>query len=87
MAASLGYSTDTAYDRTLARMAPSDADLIVHEAEQPWLHTGVHTLYAQLAALPPSRAPRQVRLTHYPDDFDAASNVIEVLRQGQCYVI
>ncbi len=81
---SLGFSADTAYDPTLIDwLAP--CDLIVHEATT-LVHTGVHTPYEKLAALPAELRVR-MRLTHLPDDFDAASNVIEVLRQGQCYVI
>ena len=81
---SLGFSADTAYDLTLIDwLAP--CDLIVHEATTP-VHTGVHTPYDKLAALPAALRAR-MRLTHLPDDFDAASSVIEVLRQGQCYEI
>jgi ribonuclease BN (tRNA processing enzyme) len=80
----LGFSADTAYDPTLIGwLAPSD--LIVHEATT-MVHTGVHTPYEKLAALPAELRGR-IRLTHCPDDFDAASSVIEPLRQGQCYVI
>lgn len=47
-------------------------------------HTGVHTPYEKLAALPePVRA--KMRLTHYPDDFDVESSVIEPLQQGRSY--
>jgi hypothetical protein len=49
-------------------------------------HTGVHTPYEKLAALPANLRSR-MRLTHLPDDFDAASSVIEPLYQGRCYVI
>ena len=80
----LGFSADTAYDPTLIDwLAP--ADLIVHEATT-MAHTGVHTPYEKLAALPAELRSR-MRLTHLPDDFDAASSVIEPLRQGRCYVI
>ena len=80
----LGSSSDTAYDPTLIDwLAP--ADLIVHEATT-MAHTGVHTPYEKLAALPANLRSR-MRLTHLPDDFDAASSVIEPLYQGRCYVI
>jgi ribonuclease BN (tRNA processing enzyme) len=80
----LGYSADTAFDQTLIDwLAP--ADLIVHEATTA-LHTGVHTPYEKLAALPESLRSR-MRLTHYPDDFDLDSSVIEPLRQGRIYAV
>jgi hypothetical protein len=40
----------------------------------------------KLAALPESLRSR-MRLTHYPDDFDADSSVIESLRQGRIYEV
>ena len=81
---SLGFSADTAFDPTLIDwLAP--CDLIVHEATTPG-HTGMHTPYEKLAALPAELRAR-MRLTHLPDDFDAASSVIEVLRQGHCYTL
>ena len=61
------------------------ADLIVHEVTT-MAHTGVHTPYEKLAALPANLRSR-MRLTHLPDDFYAASSVIEPLHQGRCYVI
>jgi ribonuclease BN (tRNA processing enzyme) len=78
----LGYSADTAYDPTLIDWL-ADADLIVHEATM-LAHTGVHTSYEKLAALPESLRSR-MRLTHYPDDFDVHSSMIEPLRQGRIY--
>jgi ribonuclease BN (tRNA processing enzyme) len=80
----LGYSADTAYDPALIEwLAP--ADLIVHEATT-MMHSGVHTPYAKLAALPESLRSK-MRLTHYPDDFDLESSVIEPLRQGRRYEV
>jgi hypothetical protein len=61
------------------------ADLIVHEATT-MVHTGVHTPYTKLAALPDALRAK-MRLNHYPDDFDLESSVIEPLRQGRCYVV
>ena len=75
----LGYSADTAYDPTLIDWL-ADADLIVHEVTT-MTHSGVHTPYEKLAALPASLRSK-MRLTHYPDDFDVASSVIEPLRRG-----
>jgi ribonuclease BN (tRNA processing enzyme) len=80
----LGYSADTAYDPTLIDWL-AVADLIVHEATT-MIQTGVHTPYEKLAALPESLRSK-MRLTHYPDDFDVDSSVIEPLRQGRCYQV
>jgi len=80
----LGYSADSAYDPTLIDWL-ARADLIVHEATTV-IHTGVHTPYEKLSALPESLRAK-IRLTHYPDDFDLDSSVIEPLRQGRCYTV
>jgi ribonuclease BN (tRNA processing enzyme) len=80
----LAFSADTAFDPTLIDWLAA-ADLIVHEA------TGddtseVHTPYSRLATLPaPLRA--RMRLIHYPDAFDHAASVIELLQQGRCYAV
>jgi ribonuclease BN (tRNA processing enzyme) len=81
---SLGFSADTAHDPTLIDWL-SPCDLIVHEATT-LAHTGVHTPYEKLAALPEALRGK-MRLIHYPDDFDAAASVIEPLRQGVCYEV
>jgi hypothetical protein len=47
-------------------------------------HSGVHTPYANLAALPQSLRAK-MRLTHYPDEFEVDKSAIEVLRQGRRY--
>ena len=79
-----GYSADTAFDPGLIEwLAP--ADLIVHEATT-LEHTGVHTPYVKLAALPESLRSK-MRLTHYPDEFDVEASVIEPLRQGRYYEV
>jgi ribonuclease BN (tRNA processing enzyme) len=75
----LGFSADTAYDPSLIEWL-SAADLIVHEVTT-LVHTGVHTPYEKLAALPESLRSK-MRLTHYPDDFDVESSIIEPLREG-----
>src|SRR5262245_12888481 len=80
----LGFSGDTAFDPSLIEWLAT-ADLIVHEATT-LVHTGVHTPYEKLAALPTALRAR-MRLIHYPDKFDIASSVIEPLRQGRCYVV
>ncbi|HEY2155862.1 MAG TPA: MBL fold metallo-hydrolase [Isosphaeraceae bacterium] len=81
---SIGFSADTAFDPTLIDwLAP--CDLIAHEATTA-ASSSVHTPLARLAELPePIR--RKLRLIHYPDDLDTASCPIEMLRQGQCYVV
>jgi ribonuclease BN (tRNA processing enzyme) len=80
----LGFSADTAYDRGLIEWL-SAADLIVHEATST-THSGVHTPYEKLAALPESLRSK-MRLTHLPDDFDAESSAIEPLREGRLYQV
>lgn len=78
------FSADTAFDPSLIDWL-SPADLIVHEVTFHE-HTGTHTPYDRLAALP--EALRQkMRLIHYPDAFDLESSVIEPLHQGRCYRI
>ena len=63
----------------------STADLIVHEATS-MTHSGAHTPYEKLAALPESLRAK-MRLTHLPDDFDAGASVIEPLREGKVYEV
>jgi ribonuclease BN (tRNA processing enzyme) len=78
----MGFSADTAYDPSLIEWL-SAADLIVHEVTT-LVHTGVHTPYEKLAALPESLRSK-MRLTHYPDDFDVESSIIEPLSEGRIY--
>jgi ribonuclease BN (tRNA processing enzyme) len=80
----LGYSSDSAYDPSLIDWLAC-ANLIVHEATT-MTHTGVHTPYGKLVALPESLRSK-MRLTHYPDDFDVDASVIEPLRQGRIYEV
>lgn len=78
------FSADTAFDPTLIDWLAA-ADLIAHEVTFHE-HTGTHTPYDRLAALP--EAIRQkMRLTHYPDAFDLAASIIEPLRQGTLYQV
>jgi ribonuclease BN (tRNA processing enzyme) len=80
----LGFSADSAFDPTLIDwLAP--ADLIVHEVTFGE-HTGLHTPYSKLAALPEALRSK-MRLIHYPDAFDLAASVIEPLYQGRCYAV
>jgi ribonuclease BN (tRNA processing enzyme) len=80
----LGFSADTAYDPSLIEWL-SAADMIVHEVTT-LVHTGVHTPYEKLAALSASLRLK-MRLTHYSDDFDLESSVIEPLREGRLYPV
>lgn len=80
----LGFSADSAFDPSLIDWL-SSADLIVHEATH-LVHTGVHTPYPKLAALPETIRTK-MRLIHFPDDFDGASSVIGLLQQGRCYEV
>ena len=76
--ATLGYSADTAFDPSLIAWL-AEADLVVHETNY-----GIHTPYADLAALPDALRAK-MRLIHYPDDFDRGASVIEPLEQGRTY--
>lgn len=76
----LGHSADTAFDRSLIDWL-AEADLVVHETNY-----GVHTPYADLAALPPALREK-MRLVHYPDDFDLANSIIEPLKEGRVYAV
>jgi ribonuclease BN (tRNA processing enzyme) len=80
----LGFSADTAYDPDLISWLAA-ADLIVHEATN-LVHTGAHTPYDKLIALPDGLRSR-MRITHLPDDFDKDSSLIEPLYQGRCYLV
>ena len=74
----LGHSADTAYDPALIAWL-SQADLVLHETNY-----GVHTPFADLAALPAATRAR-MRLIHYPDqlDLEQAARAIVPLRQGE----
>ncbi|MFO0866685.1 MAG: MBL fold metallo-hydrolase [Gemmataceae bacterium] len=76
-AKSIGLSADSAFDPALIDWLTA-ADLVVHEAGGPFLHTPID----KLAALPESIS-RKLRITHYRDDFDIDNSPIPALRQGQ----
>jgi ribonuclease BN (tRNA processing enzyme) len=80
----LGFSADTAYDPSLVDWLAT-SDLIVHEATTA-IHSGVHTPYEKLAALP-AKLRARIRLTHCPDDFDPGPGGIEMLQQGRSYAL
>ena len=77
----LGYSADTAFDPDLIDWLGS-ADLVVHETN----YGSQHTAYADLAALPEEKRAN-MRLIHYPDDFDRTTSVIPTLEQGRPVVV
>lgn len=76
----IGFSADTAFDPSLIEWL-ADCDLILHET-----NLGVHTPYADLAALPAELRER-MRLVHYTDDFDRSASVIRPLQQGECITL
>lgn len=73
----LGYSSDTAFDRSLIAFLES-ADLIIHETN----FGPAHTPYPSLAALPAALRAK-MRLIHYPDVFDIANSTIAALTEGE----
>jgi ribonuclease BN (tRNA processing enzyme) len=77
----LGLSADTAFDPDLVDWL-AEADLIVHETGE----AGMHTPYANLAALP-AAIRAKIRLIHYDDDFDMQASTMEPLEQGKVYVV
>ena len=79
-----GFSADSAHDPGLIEWL-NPADLIVHEATT-LAESEVHTPYRHLAALP-EELRAKMRLSHLPDNFDEASSVIEVLKEGRLYVV
>ncbi|HEV3122060.1 MAG TPA: MBL fold metallo-hydrolase [Isosphaeraceae bacterium] len=80
----LGFSADTAFDPSLIDwLAP--ADMILHEATFGE-HTGLHTPYSKLAALP-ENIRKKMRITHYPDAFDLEASIIEPIYQGRSYEV
>jgi ribonuclease BN (tRNA processing enzyme) len=77
----LGCSADTGFDPDLIEWL-SAANIIVHETN----HSIWHTPYEKLAALPEALR-RQMRLIHYPDEFDQTGSLIETLQQGRLYQV
>ena len=71
-------------DEAALRYADACERLLARHEATTLVHTGVHTPYEKLAALPAALRAR-MRLVHYPDDFDLASSVIEPLHQGRSY--
>ncbi|MHC4101430.1 MAG: MBL fold metallo-hydrolase [Planctomycetota bacterium] len=69
-AATLGWSSDTPFDEAHIQWL-SRADVIVHECNQPPVHTPIESLNA----LPPELTAK-IRLIHLPDDFDRSSTAM-----------
>lgn len=74
----LALSADTAFDPALVAWL-SEADLVLHEAG-----FGIHTPYAELAALP-AELRRRLRLIHFPDELDVSGGAVEPLVEGRRY--
>ncbi len=74
--ATLGWAGDTAFEPAHIEWL-SSADLIVHESNTGPAHTPIEDLNAL-----PDELRRKMRLIHLPDDFDASSTDIKVLREG-----
>ena len=73
---SVGWSSDTGFEQAHVDWL-AESGVVVHETSPPPFHTPV----ADLLALPePVR--RKIRLIHAPDDFDAASCPLPLLREG-----
>jgi ribonuclease BN (tRNA processing enzyme) len=75
--ASLGISSDTAFDPELIRFL-SQADLVVHETN----YGPAHTAYADLLGVDES-IKKKMRLIHYPDEFDVYASAITALHEGE----
>ncbi|MGE0709720.1 MAG: MBL fold metallo-hydrolase [Planctomycetota bacterium] len=71
----LGYSADTAFDRSLIEWL-AQADRVIHETNY-----GVHTPYERLAELPAELRAR-MSLIHFPDHFDEQERAIACLSEG-----
>ena len=75
--ASLGISSDTAFDPTLIDWL-ARADVIVHETN----YGPAHTAYADLLGLDVA-VKKRMHLIHYPDELDVAKSEIPALLEGQ----
>jgi len=75
-ATSVGWSSDTGFEQAHVDWL-AECGVIVHETSPPPFHTPV----ADLLALP-EHVRRKLRLIHAPDDFDAASCPLPLLKAG-----
>ena len=76
-AATLGWSSDTPFEQEHVQWLDR-ADVIVHECNQPPMHTSIESLNA----LPPELTAK-IRLIHLPDDFDRSSTAMVPLSAGE----
>lgn len=72
----LGWSGDTPYEAAHVEWL-SRADLIVHECNLGPAHTPIEALNRL-----PDALRSRMRLVHLPDDFDASTTDIAILREG-----
>lgn len=73
---SIGWSGDTGFEQAHIDWL-AECGVIVHETSPPPFHTPL----ADLLALP-ERVRSKIRLIHAPDDFDAATCPLPLLREG-----
>jgi ribonuclease BN (tRNA processing enzyme) len=73
----LGWSSDTPFEEAHIQWL-SRADIIVHECNQPPVHTPIESLNT----LPPELTAK-MRLIHLLDDFDRSATSISPLEQGE----
>jgi hypothetical protein len=73
---SIGWSSDTGFEQAHVDWL-AGCGIIVHETSPPPFHTPVSDLLAQ-----PEHVRRKIRLIHAPDDFDATSCPLPLLREG-----
>jgi ribonuclease BN (tRNA processing enzyme) len=76
-AATLGWSSDTPFDEAHIQWL-SRANVIIHECNQPPVHTPIESLNA----LPPELTAK-IRLIHLSDDFDRSATDMRPLEQGE----
>ncbi|MBN2802056.1 MAG: MBL fold metallo-hydrolase [Deltaproteobacteria bacterium] len=76
----LGYSADTAYDKSLIEWL-DPCDMIIHETND-----GSHTHYNRLRQLP-DEIKNKMKLIHYPDNFHLRQGIIEPLIEGRLYTV
>lgn len=73
---SIGWSGDTGFEQAHIDWL-SECSAVVHETSSPPFHTPVSDLLAL-----PEDVRRKIRLIHAPDDFDAASCPLPLLKEG-----
>jgi ribonuclease BN (tRNA processing enzyme) len=76
-ATTLGWSSDTPFDEAHIQWL-SRADVIVHECNEPPVHTPIESLNAL-----PAELQAKIRLVHLPDRFDPFATPLKPLQQGE----